>query len=244
MGGSFVWGAFAASSLLIGALIALRFRISPWRLGIVMAFGAGVLISAVAFDLVEDAYNNLTGGSLSLALGLLAGSVAFFLGDRLIDQMGAADRKSPTGADEEGNALAIVLGAVLDGVPESIVIGVNLMQGEALGVAYILAVFLSNLPEGMAATTGLRQSGWRTRGIIGLWSMVVLAAGLASLGGYLLLKDATPTTIGFVQTFAAGAILTMLADTMMPEAYAHSRKVVGLVTTFGFAVAYAIHVLE
>lgn len=241
-GGSFAWGAFAASSLLIGALIALRFRISLRWIGLIMAFGSGVLISAVAFELIQESFD-LSGGGGGVVVGLFAGCFVFFFGDELIGRMGGAGRKKPTGAEESGNGLAIVLGAVLDGVPESMVIGLTLIQGGSIGVAYISAVFLSNLPEGISATRGLTDSGWPRSRVLGLWAMVVGVAALASLAGYTLLEGASDNTVAFVQSFAGGAILTMLATTMMPEAYEHGGNRVGIATTLGFATAYAIHVL-
>src|SRR5512132_3988490 len=228
-GGSFAWGAFAGSSLLIGALIALRFRISLRWIGLIMAFGSGVLISAVAFDLIQESFD-LAGGGGHVVIGLVAGCLVFFVGDELIGRLGGAERKNP-------------LGAVLDGVPESMVIGLTLIQGGSIGVAYISAVFLSNLPEGISATRGLIDSGWRQSRVLGLWALIVGVAALASLAGYTLLEGASDNTVAFVQTFAGGAILTMLATTMMPEAYEHGGNRVGIATTLGFATAYAIHVL-
>jgi zinc transporter, ZIP family len=240
-GGSFAWGAFAASSLLIGALIALWFRISLRWIGLIMAFGSGVLISAVAFDLIQESFD-LAGGGGRVVFGLVSGCLVFFIGDEMIGRLGGAERKSPTGAQESGNPLAIVLGAVLDGVPESMVIGLTLIQGGPIGVAYITAVFLSNLPEGISATRGLTDSGWRRSRVLGLWALIVAVAALASLAGYTLLEGASDDTVAFVQSFAGGAILTMLATTMMPEAYEHGGNRVGVATTLGFATAYAIHV--
>jgi zinc transporter, ZIP family len=242
MAASFGWGVFAGSSLIVGALIALRFRIDRLVLGLVMAFGAGVLISAVAFDLIEEAYTT-SNGSGGVAVGLFAGCGVFFAGDLLVDRLGGADRKKVGGAGG-GNALPIVLGIVLDGVPESMVIGLTILEGGAVSAAYLAAVFLANLPEALAATTGLIAGGWRTRRIVALWSSVALLSGLASAAGYVLLEDASPQTIAFVLAFAGGAIVTMLADTMMPEAFEHGGRLAGVATTLGFAVAFAIHTIE
>ena len=243
MAEAFAWGILASSSLLIGALVALTFRIGTRTLGIVMAFGSGVLISAVAYELALEAFET-AGGSGYAAAGLFAGSLAFFVGDLLIDRMGGSDRKRSHGAQAGGTALAIVLGIVLDGVPESMVIGLSLLTGEGVSAAVIVAVFLSNLPEAVAATTGLAASGWPRARILGLWALVVAVAGLASLAGYALLDGASPEALAFVLAFAGGAILTMLADTMMPEAFEHGGRAVGLFTTVGFAVAFAVSALE
>jgi ZIP family zinc transporter len=242
VGEAFAWGIFAGSSLLLGGLLALRFRISDRLLGLVMAFGAGVLISAVAYELVGEAFDTgaVSGG---VALGLFAGALTFFVGDALIDRMGGADRKRSGGQQATGSALAIVLGTVLDGIPETAVIGLSLEEG-GVSAAVISAVFLSNLPEAIAATSGLAQAGWARVRIIALWVVVALVSGLAALAGYGLLDTASDRTVAFVLSFAAGAILTMLADTMMPEAFEHGGKLVGLFTTLGFALAFAISSLE
>jgi ZIP family zinc transporter len=240
---AFAWGILAASSLLIGGLIALRVRVSSRVVGLVLGFGAGVLISAVAYELVEDAFSTSEGGAW-VAAGLAAGAFAYFFGDELIDRRGGEKRKSMGGEQEEGTALAIVLGIVLDGIPESVVIGLTLLEGGGVSVAMIVAVFLSNLPEAIGATSGLAVAGWQRARILGLWGLVILASGLAALAGYGLFGDASPNTVAFVLAFAGGAILTMLAETMIPEAYLRGGKAVGLVTTLGFGVAFAVSALE
>ena len=258
------WGFVGGAALLIGALMGLYLKVGLRVIGLVMAFGAGVLISAVAFELTEEAYRSA--GSLAAALGLAAGSVTFFTGDWLIDRRGGHRRKSPvhggvrlpepkadpsaasagssggsaTGASgaAASSGAALVLGALLDGIPESAAIGISLIGGGQVGVAVVAAVFLSNIPESMSATTGLKASGRSTGWILGLWSLVVAASTVSAALGYALLGGASEETVAFIQTFAAGAILTMLADTMMPEAVEHAGRLVGLLTVLGFAVAF------
>ena len=241
-GEAFAWGIVAGSSLVLGGLIALRFKIPELLLGLVMAFGAGVLISAVAYELVGDAFN-ASDGNWDVALGLFAGALAFYFGDAYIDRMGGEHRKRFGGEQAEGTGLAITLGIVLDGIPEAAVIGLSLVEG-GVSAAMIAAVFISNLPEALAATTGLTAAGWARGRILALWSSVMVVTGLSSLAGYALLSGGSPSAVAFVQSFAAGALLTMLADTMMPEAFKHGGKLVGLFTTLGFGVAFAITGLE
>jgi ZIP family zinc transporter len=242
---SFFWGFVAASSLIIGAVLAIRIRISTRTIGLIMAFGSGVLISAVAFDLVAEAIATVPPGSaIWVAVGLLAGCLTFFVGDWAITRMGGGNRKSAEGPAQSSSAMAIVLGTVLDGIPESIVIGVTLVTGGAIGVAYLVAVFISNLPEAIASTTGLVASGWRTRRTLGLWLTVALVSAAASLVGAALFDTAPPEPLAFVLSFAGGAVLTMLADTMMPEAFEHAGDLAGVLTTLGFGLALAVHVLE
>jgi len=243
MGAAFGWGILAASSLVIGALVALRFSIGLRAIGLVMAFGAGVLISAVSFDLIEEA-SGMASGQGPVAVGLFAGCLVFFGGDRLIDRLGGSGRKRAAGTDGGGSALAIVLGTVLDGIPESAVIGLTIYQGGAVGAAYLTAVFLSNLPESISSTSGLLTSGWKKARILWMWIAIALVSALASVAGYGLFQSSSPDTVAFVLAFAAGAIITMLADTMMPEAFEHGGELVGVVTTLGFAVAFAIHLLD
>ena len=243
MGAALGWGLFAGSSLILGGVIALVLPIRERVLGLIMAFGAGVLISAVAFELVAEAFET-SAGSGSLALGLTAGALTFFVGDLLVDRMGGDGRKKMRRTAGTGSALAIVLGIVLDGIPESAVIGLGLLDGTGVSIAVIAAVFLSNLPEAIAATTGLVAGGWTRGRILALWTLVALVCGLASLLGYAVFDSAGPEALAFVLAFAGGAILTMLADTMMPEAFEHGGKAVGLLTTLGFGLAFALTMLE
>jgi ZIP family zinc transporter len=243
MASAFGWGTLAASSLVLGAIVALRVRIGLRAIGLVMAFGSGVLISAVAFDLVEEAINKET-GHWAVLVGIFAGCGVFFGGDWLIDRLGGADRKDASGDQAGGSPLAIVLGTVLDGIPESMVIGLTIFEGGTVGAAYLTAVFISNLPEALSSTAGLSASGWKGARILWMWIAIMLVSGLASLAGYGLFQSSSPDIVALVLAFAAGAILTMLADTMMPEAYEYGGKLVGVMTTLGFVVALAVHQLD
>jgi ZIP family zinc transporter len=228
------WSLLGASSLLIGALAAFFLPIGKRLLGMIMAFGAGVLISAVAYELVEEAVTTAA-HSLAIAAGFALGAVVFYVGAVAID----ARFGGTTGAT---GGLAIVLGAVLDGIPESVVIGASLLTGDEASVAVIVAVFLSNIPEAIAASSDLVRGGWSRVRIVGLWVAVVVTSTVAAGLGYAALKDAPGTWIAAIQAFAGGAILTMLADEMLPEAfeYAKRNKSVGLAVALGFAVAASL----
>jgi zinc transporter, ZIP family len=243
MGAAFGWGLLAASSLVIGAVAALVVRIDRQVIGLIMGFGAGVLISALSFDLVEEAADKGP-DQWAPILGIFLGCGVFFGGDWLISRHGGGDRKDSGGAQEEGSPLAIVLGTVLDGIPESLVIGLTIVEGGTVGAAYLAAVFISNLPEAISSTAGLATSGWRRSRILWMWVAIALVSGLSSLLGYSLFQDASANTVAFVLCFAAGGILAMLAETMMPEAFEHSHKLVGIATTLGFVVAFGIHQLD
>ncbi len=233
-----LWSLVASSSLVIGGLIALRWDISSRWIGLIMGFGAGVLIAVLAVDLAIDAFQRSS--NLVLAGGLLAGGVTFYAGDRLLARLGAEHRKSMGGRQAAGSAVAIVLGIVLDGIPESAAIGVALIEGEEIGLAFVIAVFLSNLPESLAASSGLRRAGHSGARIIGLWLVVAAVCALAALAAFGLLEQEQQSLIAFVLAFAAGAILAMLASTMMPEAFEHAGRAVALVTVLGFALGFAI----
>ena len=232
------WGFIGGAALIVGAVVGLRFAMSRRWIGLIMGFGAGVLISALAFDLTEEAFERAGGDAVTL--GLAAGSLTFFAGDWLLDRRGGEDRKRSTGAQADGNPLAIVLGALLDGIPESVAVGVSLLAGKGVGVAVVVAVFLSNIPESLSAATGLRTAGHSPRWILGLWSAVAGVSALAAALGYALLGDASPSAVGVIQAFAGGAILTMLADTMLPEATESGGSVVGLATVLGFTLAFLL----
>jgi ZIP family zinc transporter len=248
MAGAFGWGLLAASSLVLGGALALAFRIPTVLIGFIMAFGAGVLISAVAFDLVEEAVDT-TNHDWVAFVGIFAGCAVYAVGNWRIDQIGGGNRKDASHVHSEDDALGIVLGTVLDGVPESLVIGLTIAQGGDIGAAYLIAVFISNLPEAISATSGLRNS-WSTARIFGLWTGIALVSGVASFFGYAFFDGTSDEAVAFVLMFAAGAILTMLAITMMPEAYnfekqdGKRRAGVGVATTLGFGVALAIHLVS
>lgn len=231
------------AALLLGGLIALRAAVSQRAIGLIMAFGAGVLISAVAFELTEESFR--TGGGDATAVGLALGALSFFVGDLLIDRAGGNHRKRSGGQQQsEGSGMPIVLGALMDGIPESAAIGISLIGGGNVAVSVVAAVFLSNVPEALSATTGLQRSGRSARYIVQLWLSVVLVSTLAAVAGYQLLGDASVNVTAGIQAFAGGAILTMLADTMMPESFEHGGAEVGLLTVLGFALASYLSTLS
>ncbi|WP_053206803.1 ZIP family metal transporter [Jiangella muralis] len=236
-----LWGLLASSSLIIGALIVMARPLPQRVVALVMAFGAGVLISAVAYDLVQDAFEQ-SNGRVLLA-GLTAGAVTFYAGDLLIDRLGGADRKRSTGVQAGGAGTAIAFGTVLDGIPESVVLGTTLAGGGGVSVAMLAAVFLSNLPEAMSASAGLLKSGTSRRSVLLLWLGTTAVAGVASWAGWYFVGSSGGATVALVQAFAAGALLTMLTDTMVPEAYEFGGPSTGLVTVLGFSVAFGLSTL-
>lgn len=236
---AFLWGLAAASTLLLGALVAEVRTPGKRALGLVMGFGAGVLLSAVAYELVAEAVQ--TSGRLqSVVLGIFAGTAVFTVGDLAVSRLGYRDRKAIHAPPADASPLTIVLGALLDGIPESAVLGLTLLQTGNVSVAMLAAVLISNLPEGIAATAGLRAGGWTLRSVVALWSGIALVSALAAGLGYVALDGASTDVLAFILAFAGGAVLTMLATSMIPEAYEHAGRSVGVLTVLGFTVAFAI----
>ena len=237
---AFFWGAIGAAALLIGALIAYFLNPSRQVIAVVMAIGTGLLIGSVSFELVDDALENQA--VAGVAALVLVGALVFTAGNWLLDRYGGSTRKDPTGAQSDASPLAIVLGSVLDGIPESFVLGLTVLQG-GVSLALLVAIALSNLPEGMSSSSGLRQAGWPRNQVVTMWSVVVLVSGTAAAAGYGMLGPASGRTGALVQAFAAGALLAMLADTLLPQAYAVEGVLTGSLVVTGFAVSLALSAL-
>lgn len=231
-----LWGLVAGSTLVVGALLGCYVHWTSKVTALIMAFGAGVLIASVAYELVDEAAQE--GTFAETAWGLAAGSLTFFVGDVLISRAGAEKRKRASGPKVAGagaaSGSALALGALLDGVPESAAIGVTILEGGAPSIAFVAAVALSNFPEGLSSAMGMKSVGRTNRHIFALWSAIALSSALAAGIGYLTLDGASDGTLAFVMSYAAGAILCMLASTMLPEAAEEGGPVVGLATSAGF----------
>ena len=238
-----LWGLLGGAALVIGALVAWLVRVPDGVVAGVMAFGSGVLISAVAFDLMAEAAE--TGGLAPTALGFLGGAVVYLGANALLARRGARHRKrsggqQPSESEQEGSGAAIAVGALLDGIPESVVLGVGLLAGGSVSLPVLAAVFISNVPEGLSSAAGMKRSGRSARYVFGVWTTIAVLSGVAALLGYVALGDAPPQVIAVITAVAAGAILTMIADTMIPEAFEKTRTWTGLITSLGFLVAFAI----
>ncbi|MDQ2964280.1 MAG: ZIP family zinc transporter [Chloroflexota bacterium] len=225
-----VWALVAASSLVLGALLSLTNWIEGRRLRLLIAFGAGTLVSAVAYDLVEEAVH-VSATGWSVGAGFVVGALAFYVGDEIIDRLPGA------GGADGGGGLPILLGAVLDGIPESIVLGLTLVGGGAPSSAVLVAIFVSNVPESVASSTKMREAGRSPLWIVAIWAVVAAASAVAAAVGYGLLAGSSGDNIAFMDAFAAGAILVLLADHLLPEAHADRDKVVGVMAASGFALA-------
>ncbi len=232
------WGALAASSLVLGAALAFAHRWSRRQIGLVLAFGAGALISAVSFELAQEAL--AIGGAGATGLGLGAGALTYFILDGRIARRFSAGRgrKGRASGTDGGGALA--LGAFLDGIPEQLVLGINLATGGEIGVALLVAIFVSNLPEAMGSAGQMHDAGTSRSAILRLWLLVAAICTVASAIGYLLAEAVGGDAKAAIDGFAAGALLVMLIDSMIPDARAEAGRTAGLVTVLGFALAAAL----
>ena len=292
------WGTFAGAALILGAGVAWRFDVPRKAVSSVMAFGAGVLISALAFELVDEA--NTVGGLGPTVLGFLMGAFAYVGANALLVRFGAEHRRrsrhggpkpdsgpggaagrrpgpaergeeprhlwvrgdakpraggtepaaAPPATDQESatppaiaesGGVAIAVGALLDGIPESVVLGLGLVGGAAVNPTMLAAIFISNVPEGLASTAEMKRAGKPGKLIFAIWGSIAVLSGLASLLGYAALQEAPGELVAVVTAVAAGGILAMLADTMIPEAFEEQHMLTGLIAALGFLAAFALH---
>ena len=237
------WGLVAGSALLFGAAIAYFVNVPQRLVAAVMAYGSGVLISALSFELMDVAYEK--GGFDSTAFGFLGGAALYTLANWLLARYGAKHRKRSSGKqateqDSAGSGTAIAVGALIDGIPESIVIGLSMLQGGAVSMVAVIAIFLSNIPEGLSSAAGMKQAGRSAGYIFGVWGAIAAISGIASLIGFTLFRGASPDVVAATTAIAAGAILSMLVDTMIPEAFAETHDFAGLITVAGFLSAFVL----
>jgi ZIP family zinc transporter len=220
VGAALGWGALAASSLALGALIGLA---RPWprkAIGLVLGFGAGALISAVSFELAEDGVK--IAGGLPVAIGLGVGALTYYVASGRVAAM--------------GGGAALALGAFLDGIPEQMVLGIGLAAGDEVSIGLLAAIYVSNLPEGIGGATELKAAGRSRKQVLRLWLAVAVACALATPVGYALMDITSDNFQGGINGFAAGALLVMLVDSMIPDATEQAGRTTGLVTALGFAV--------
>jgi zinc transporter, ZIP family len=237
------WGLLAGSALLAGAAAGYWLTLPQRLIAAVMAFGSGVLISALSFDLMDEAFRR--GGLDATGAGFVAGAAIYTAANWVVARQGAKHRKrsgeqQKSEKDDPGSGLGIAIGALLDGIPESLVIGLSLLAGEGVSRVAVIAVFVSNVPEGLASSAGMKRAGRGPAYIFGVWGGIALVSGLAAIAGYVAFEGAPPYVVAASTAVAAGAILAMLVDTMIPEAFETAHDFAGLITVLGFLMAFAL----
>ena len=243
------WGLLSASGLLIGAVVGYYTSLQHTTIARVMTFASGVLLAVVAVDLVINAR-----GATSLnwtVMGLLCGAAVFSSVNWLLSRHGAKHRKrcgecveQPEEEQQPGSGLAIAAGTFLDGVPEGVVLGVSVLYQGAPGVGTVTAFFLANVPEALSSSAGMRRAGRSARYVFGVWIGIVLMISLAAAVAGLVLRGSGPAVRGTVEAFAAGSILALVSETMIPEAFYGSPQFNGLLLVIGFAALLILLVLS
>jgi len=240
---AFIWGIISTSSLVLGGLIGSTFKIGKKSLGIIMAFGAGVLISTIAYELVYESVILVKFSGIPVA-SFLGGALIFFFADRIIGNMGGSDRKNINAPSTSILVIPMVIGIIMDGIPESTVLGLGILGTGSVSMAMLIAIFISNIPEAIAGSAGMKSSGWSMQKIITLWLIIALICAVFTVFGYSFFGNASDGMIAFVNAFAGGAMLMMLTNTMIPEAYEHGGKLAGVFTVLGFIASVSIIILE
>jgi ZIP family zinc transporter len=235
------WGFVSGGALVLGAMIGYLVRMPPRVVAGVMAFGSGVLISALSFELMEEAVR--TGGLAAAAAGFLGGALIYGGANRILATLGAKHRKrsgdqQAQEAEEGGSGIAIAVGALIDGIPESLAIGLSILHGGSVSVATVVAIFLSNLPEGLSSSAGMRKAGRSEGFVFGIWTAIAVACSLASLAGFVVFDGFSPGVVAATTAVAAGGMLAMIVDTMIPEAFAETHDWAGLIVVAGFLVSF------
>lgn len=226
-----MWGAIAGSSLVLGALLGIFKNIPNKVSAFVMAFGTGVLIGAATFELLTNAVKE--GGILYPSLGFLAGATLFIVAELIIMKKGGHERKRSKMSPSGHSGMAIFMGTVIDAIPESVIIGVSLLEHHTVSWLIVIAIFVSNFPEGLSSSIGLKKDGYSKRKILFLWVIVMLLSSLSALLGYLIIDPTSTWLVTTIGAFAAGGIFAMVSSTMLPEAFEEGGPIVGFISALG-----------
>jgi zinc transporter, ZIP family len=246
--GSLFWGFVVSVPLLLGCLLALATRLSQKTIAAIMAFGSGVLMASLAFSLMEEAFK-ISQSIPPVIIGFMFGGLAFTVSNYYLSkrsrQGNIRHRKKSHGTEAGGgkevSGLTILVGSVMDNIPENMALGISLAVGGTVDLVLLMAIFISNFPEGLSSSEGMRSSGRSKRSILFLWILAASAGTFSSAIGFTLSSFTEPKLLSIALSFAAGAILVMLAESMIPEAYEQGgASRVGLAIMAGFALAFIL----
>ena len=241
---SLLWGFIASIPLIAGAILASSVNLKKNIIASIMAFGAGVLIAALTFSLIEEAYN-LVNDILTVVLGFALGGLSYSVANHILNKRSSTKhRKRSHGQDAGGGSnasgIALMVGSLMDNIPENMALGISIVAGGTVNVVLIAAIFISNFPEGLASSQGMKSNGKSTKQILMLWAVVVVIGTIASAIGFAVLAKANKGIVSIALSYASGAILVMLAESMIPEAFEEGGSKIGLATMAGFALAFIL----
>lgn len=225
------WGGIAGSAVFLGAITGILFQIKKKWIGIIMAFGTGVLIGAATFELLRDSLED--GGLVATSLGFLGGAILFTLVEYLISRRGGKERKLSKENTKRSSGLAIFIGTLIDAIPESVIIGVSLLEKGKVSLLLVIAIFISNFPEGLSSSVGLKKDGYSNTKILILWLSVLILSAISSMAGFVFLRNTSAILVSVIGAFAAGGVVSMVSSAMMPEAYEEGGAIVGFVASLG-----------
>src|SRR5215217_2611348 len=246
---SLLWGFIASIPLLIGSIVASFVNLPKNIIATIMAFGSGVLVAALAFSLIEEAFSLAEESILPVIIGFASGGISYSEVNYILNKRGGTKHRKKSqgenaGGSKNASGLALLVGSVMDNIPENMALGISLVTGGTVNIVLIAAIFISNFPEGLASTVGMKTNGKSSKQIIVLWSIAVFISTISAVIGFKILSNTTPFIISIAISFAAGAILVMLAESMIPEAYEEGGIKIGIATMMGFVIAFILGKLE
>src|SRR5919199_1737840 len=241
---SLLWGFVASIPLIAGAVLASFVNLKKPIIATIMAFGAGVLIAALTFSLIEEAYG-LVNDLVPVVLGFALGGLSYSVVNHILNKKsGTKNRKRShgenAGGGKDASGIALMVGSLMDNIPENMALGISIVAGGTVNVVLIAAIFISNFPEGLASSQGMKSNGKSTKQILLLWGLVVAIGTVASAIGFSVLANVNKDIVAIALSYASGAILVMLAESMIPEAFEEGGSKIGMATMAGFAVAFVL----
>ncbi|WP_445487104.1 ZIP family metal transporter [Niallia sp. 03133] len=232
------WGALASISLFIGSIIGIFFPLPKIIIAYLMALGTGILIGASSFDLLIESVH--VSGILQTAASFLGGSLLFTLIEIFLYKKGGTNRKRSNKKTVDHSGIAIYAGTLMDAIPESLIIGLSILTNNTVDVLFIIAIFISNFPESLSSTVGLKKGGYSNKKILFLWASVVIISSISSLSGFLFLENFSMEATANIEAFGAGGLMAMVCSTMLPEAFEKGGPAIGFITCLGLIISLAL----